>query len=253
MKKSLSNRIIREKDHHHKMDLRSKGLKLNPDKFFDPIHHYYRTVFNKIGDLNGKIILDLGCGEGHWSIMLALKYPKARIFSIDVAENLIKFAKKRAEYNKVAKRVNFEVMPAEFLNYPDNSFDIVFGMAIIHHVDIKQASNELNRVIKSGGKAIFAEPLGENPLLEFTRRYVPYSRKNRSPDENPLKYPEIKRFTKQFSNVRLEECEFLASITRVFRNQVLSNTLNKLDSYLFTILPGVKRLSRYIIIEFESN
>jgi ubiquinone/menaquinone biosynthesis C-methylase UbiE len=184
--------------------------------------------------------------------MLALVHPKANIFGVDIAENLITFACKQACYNGVGHRVHFEVMPAEFLRYPDDFFDVVYGVAIVHHVDIDKTSQEVKRVLKNGGRAIFVEPLGENPLLEFLRKRIPHPNKNRSPDEKPLRYSEIKKLMKPFSNRQIKEYELAAAITRVVRSQCLLNILNKMDSILFKFFPKLKRFCRIVIFEFQN-
>ena len=82
--------------------------------------------------------------------------------------------------------------PFEALSYPDSFFDLAFGDAILHHVELDQAGAELRRVLRSGGRASFIEPLGMNPFLEFARRYLPYRDKGRTEDEIPLRYSDIR-------------------------------------------------------------
>ena len=42
---------------------------------------------------------------------------------------------------------------------PDASVDVVFGIAILHHLDLPQAAREVWRILKPGGRAIFQEPV----------------------------------------------------------------------------------------------
>ena len=73
-------------------------------------------------------------------------------------------------------------MPAERLSYSDSVFDLAVGFAIIHHLDLKPALAELHRVLKPGGVAFFAEPLGTNPAIQLYRRLTPQFR---TEDERP--------------------------------------------------------------------
>jgi len=48
---------------------------------------------------------------------------------------------------------------------------------ILHHLDLTVAARELRRVLRPGGVAVFCEPWGGNPLLNFARRRLPYAGK----------------------------------------------------------------------------
>src|SRR3546814_16824046 len=73
-------------------------------------------------------------------------------------------------------------MNAEAMTFPDDSFDLVFGSGIIHHLDIDRAFGEIARVLRPGGRAVFIEPLGLNPAIELYLRFTPSAR---TPDEPP--------------------------------------------------------------------
>ena len=51
-------------------------------------------------------------------------------------------------------------MDAEHTNFPDNSFDVVTGSAILHHLNIENCYQELHRILKKDGHAVFKEPMG---------------------------------------------------------------------------------------------
>ena len=64
-------------------------------------------------------------------------------------------------------------MDAHHLDFPDESFDLVFGRAILHHLDFETAIKEVKRVLKRGGHAAFAEPLGDSPFAKLFRLLTP--------------------------------------------------------------------------------
>ncbi len=53
------------------------------------IHFIMPFTFKQLGDVSGKVILDLGCGEGGYSRELARK--GAIVTAVDCAENVIKY------------------------------------------------------------------------------------------------------------------------------------------------------------------
>ena len=54
-------------------------------------------------------------------------------------------------------------------NFENNFFDVIWGSAVLHHLDHQKFSEELNRIIKPGGSIIFVdEPTFFNPLIKFS-------------------------------------------------------------------------------------
>jgi len=86
-----------------------------------------------MGDVRGKRILEVGCGDGGNSVLLALK--GALVEGIDISPRAIQIARKRAEAQGVADRVEFYAMPLEaYLERAQGKFDIICGFAVLHHL-----------------------------------------------------------------------------------------------------------------------
>src|SRR5512132_3102862 len=103
-----------------------------------------------LGDLRGREVLELGCGMGEITTLLARS--GARVTAIDLSPARIEVARRRAELHGVH----------EALPFGDERFDAVVGKAILHHLDVTRAARELHRVLRPSGHAAFAEPLGTN-------------------------------------------------------------------------------------------
>jgi ubiquinone/menaquinone biosynthesis C-methylase UbiE len=57
--------------------------------------------------------------------------------------------------------------------FPDDCFDVIVGRSIIHHLKFEVALSEISRTLRPGGRAIFMEPLGDNPASKVFRRLTP--------------------------------------------------------------------------------
>jgi len=107
--------------------------------------------------IEGKRILELGCGHGEFAVWLAKQ--GASVTGVDVGHDLVRSARLLAEVNEV--ECNFQ--QGNLVDLPVNSatYDVVVGLAILHHlseVDVLKAVREAHRVLKSdGGFAVFHE------------------------------------------------------------------------------------------------
>ncbi|MFH0854451.1 MAG: class I SAM-dependent methyltransferase [bacterium] len=97
---------------------------------------------------NGMRILDVGCGNGRLSELFSDK--ELNYFGIDNSEKLIEEAKKKLEI-----RANFIIGDVLELPFRENEFDIIFCIAVLHHIPSKalrkKAMIEMGRVLKPGG------------------------------------------------------------------------------------------------------
>src|SRR5262249_36960492 len=131
----------------------------------------------------GRTVLEYGCSEGAHSLVRLEIHRIAREFhGIDVSDQAIDRARRTAAAPGAAN-ASFHVMDAARLAFPDQSFDLIFGRGILHHLDVGASFAELRRVLRPGGAAVFLEPMGHNPLINAFRRRTPSMR---TPDEHPL-------------------------------------------------------------------
>ena len=126
-----------------------------------------------LGDLRGKTVLDVGCGEGTNSILLAKL--GAQVTGIDISPKSIELAGKRAEINQVSGSCRLLCSPLETADLEPESFDIIWGDAILHHViaDLANVLSRLTRWAKPGALMVFGEPVNFNQTLRRIRFLVP--------------------------------------------------------------------------------
>jgi len=107
----------------------------------------------------GRDILEIGCGEGRVSALLA---PQSRSYiAIDIDVQSIDRA--RAAYPEV----DFRVGNGEDLDFGDASLDGVLFTLSLHHQDSPSALSEAQRVLKQGGRAVVLEPAAEGEFEQF--------------------------------------------------------------------------------------
>jgi len=109
--------------------------------------------------LNGKVLLEVGCGNGRLTTLLVDK--TAAITAIDPDGSSIEAARKQVN------RVNFQVGSGEKLEFADSSSDIVLFSYSLHHQDCIKALAEAKRVVRQDGRILIIEPTydGEFTLL----------------------------------------------------------------------------------------
>jgi len=224
-----------------------------PERFLAGSMDAFGYMIGQMGSIQGKNILDYGCASGWLSVYFAKH--GAQLEGFDVSGKLIEAASMRASANGVSYACNFRKMTAEELEYPDEWFDFVVGISILHHVELKPAIYHLQRVMKKGAVALFIEPLGENPVLNWARDRVfniHHGLKKDKSTEHPLTYDNIHTIGSKFSDYHWREFQ-LISMVRRFLGDTFTGAmcLQKLDGWLLARLPALRRLCRLVVIEFH--
>jgi SAM-dependent methyltransferase len=98
----------------------------------------------------------------------------------------------------VADSVRYIVASAHQLPLPDEGYDLVFGIAILHHLELPPVASEIFRVLRPGGRAIFMEPVRNSAALRLLRRAIPFRAPDVSPFERPLVDAELQAFSAAF-------------------------------------------------------
>jgi ubiquinone/menaquinone biosynthesis C-methylase UbiE len=119
----------------------------------------FRKWFQRIAaDIKDKAIsgniLDIGTGPGRLPIEIAKQVENAKVFGIDLSQDMIKIARRNADKEGVGDRVEFRVNSAYDTGFENNSIDLVVSTGVLHHLSQPlSAFNEIYRVLKHGGEA----------------------------------------------------------------------------------------------------
>lgn len=126
----------------------------------------------RLGDLAGKRILDLGCGDGCQLIAWAASGSSATWVGLDISRQNIELACKRAEASRVAAMTKFEV--ADLLTYDEQPFDFIFSNSVLHLIlsTDEALAGKLASLLKPGGQlaAVIPDSSFPNHLLWLGRR-----------------------------------------------------------------------------------
>lgn len=115
----------------------------------------------------GEVVLDLGSGGGIDTFLAGRDVgPDGEAIGLDLTETMISHAR-RSAYDMEAKNVRFEPGAMEEIPLPDESVDVVISNGVINLSDRKQqVFNEAYRVLRPGGRLVFADSVVNGKLPE---------------------------------------------------------------------------------------
>ena len=224
-----------------------------------------KQILRWMGNIEGKKILELGCGLGEASTYFASK--GAIVTASDISPEMLKKAEALAHRHNTSFATSI-ASANDISAFPDETFDIIYAANLLHHVHIKSCIDEIVKKLRPGGRAFFWDPIKYNPAINVYRRIAT---KVRTDDEHPLGISDLRYIKKQFSEVELKFFWFTSLyiflkyffIDRVDPNQerywkkilkdsdTLNGTIrltNKIDQFLFEVIPGLKYLAWNVAI-----
>jgi SAM-dependent methyltransferase len=244
------SRLARERDFHNRHFLQEDESRGAQNKYYfaiqDGLNLYGQLVLAHAKDRD---VLEYGCGTGNLARLIA---PRAKTFTgIDLSDVAVSRATEESA-NAGIQNVKFVAMNAEAMTFDEESFDFVFGSAILHHLDLQRSMSEIHRVLRSGGIALFAEPLGHNPVFNLYRWLTP---KRRTDDEHPLKRSDFELMSRLFPHMTIRYFGLLTLLSVPFHSTALGHRvrsgLRRIDDVL--IRAGLRWYSWYVLIEVRKG
>jgi 2-polyprenyl-3-methyl-5-hydroxy-6-metoxy-1,4-benzoquinol methylase len=140
-------------------------------------------LFELCAPLAGKRVLVVGCGDTNMPVILALG--GAEVSASDISKEALRVQREMGAANRVHIHTAQEDIRA--MLWPDDQFDIVFVMMVLHHVpdELAQVMSEIRRILAPAGFAVISEPICLSPLMRWLRSIIPVHREL-SPDERQL-------------------------------------------------------------------
>ena len=238
-----------EKDYWNEGKLdRSKIKKLRRHAFYYSYKREKKILDKLLEDFNGQNVLEIGSYT--WAAWFNENTKPKKLTCINISEAELERGKAHA--SKQSFPVEHHLMDANNLTFEDESFDIVFGGAILHHLDIEKSIGHIHRVLKPGGKLVFLEPLNMNPLYKLYRKMNP---QERTPDEHALVSKDFKLIRKKFTFNHYFFDFFTVAFgfmsLKIYGDKKYNNWINKLGYNLdvfFSKIPFLHTLFARVII-----
>ncbi len=206
-----------------------------------------------LGDLQGKRLLEIGCGDGTATLRFAQR--GAHVIALDISGEMVELTRRKAAQAGLAASVESLHVGGENFELPPSSVDIVYGHSVMHHLNLDVATPRIAAVLRPGGVAAFLEPLAYNPLVNFFRVLTP---QRRTATERPLTFSQLQNFSASFSSWEHREFYLFSLISFVWyygiRNRQLfegtQRTFQSLDTAAFRLFPFLRKFAWVTVAAF---
>lgn len=245
-----ADRIARERDYHNQRFTDNSDRESRTRGLYDAISYGFDLYNRRVREESaGRTLLEYGCGAE--SLAFDLAAGAREVLAIDISDVAIAQAQ-RTSASRGLKNVSFIVNNAEAMEFPDGHVDVVAGAGIVHHLDIPKSMREVKRVLRRGGIAIFAEPMGHNPIVNWYRNRTP---ELRTPDEHPLLVKDLRLMAGGFAAMRVTYFGMISPVLgfitpHVRKDSALTRCVWWLDRQLCRI-PVLNRYAWYCVIELK--
>lgn len=134
----------------------------------------FSNVIIQTTHLDGKRVVDVGCGDGMYTAVLRAETQAASILGIDPAVRAIDHANRT--YVPRYSDLEFRHCFAADLVEAGLRFDVAIYRGVIHHVG--DPAGEIATALRLAARVFFLEPNGWNPVLKLLERFSPYHREH---------------------------------------------------------------------------
>ena len=215
-------------------------------KYAEPQHDWdWRQYGAKLlGSVKDCRVLDYGCGQGEESTYLAKM--GAHVTAIDISPVGIELTTERAKLNGVGDRVNAMLMRCDPTEFPSESFDVIHGFGILHHIGLQIGLMEIKRLLRPGGRGLFFEHMGNSKMIERLRP----REKDYTKGERPVTWKEIQEMRPEFSRLVARPFHIVSRLRK--RVPLLNRpAVKRLDQSVLGALPFMRHFASGVVIYLE--
>jgi 2-polyprenyl-3-methyl-5-hydroxy-6-metoxy-1,4-benzoquinol methylase len=214
-------------------------------------------ALERLGDVRGRRLLEVGIGSGALSVHLALR--GAQVTGIDVAEENVAIARRRATVNGVGEKTEFRVVPVEQLDDEDATYDGVIGNQVLHHFELPIAMANIRRILRPRGRALFCEPVlllpdGLRRLRDSEPVKRVFPKKVDTPTERSISPDDVAIIRRVFPEARLQPFQVFARIQNfVELDDAWFARIEGIDRKILHTFPALTGLARFVVFELSPS
>jgi SAM-dependent methyltransferase len=118
---------------------------------WDHNNHYHSFLLAQLPK-KGNLVLDIGCGTGEFSRLLAKRFD--RVLAIDLSPKMIEVAKQNSRHYE---NINFQIADILSWQFPLEKFDAIVSIATVHHLPLENLLPTLKAALNPGGKLVILD------------------------------------------------------------------------------------------------
>jgi ubiquinone/menaquinone biosynthesis C-methylase UbiE len=188
------------------------------------------------GQLAGRSILDVGCGDGHYTIRYWDRAQPRALTGVDAAVAAIRVAREKCEQ----RPIRFEVADVHALPFPNNSFDLALIQSILHHDE--DPADIIREAFRVAPVILIHEPNGNNLGLKVLQKASRYHREHR---EKSYTSRQLVRWVEQAGGEIQSRC--YAGFVPMFCPDWLARGMKAVEPLLESV-PGLRALGCAVFI-----
>ncbi len=117
-----------------------------------------KKILKELSNIENKKVLDIGCEAGYISLKILEKKP-SDLYAIDITEDALKEFKNKLKNKNYKSNIIIKKAFLQKIPFKDNFFDIAVCTEVIEHApNVEKGFEEINRVLKKGGRLILTFP-----------------------------------------------------------------------------------------------
>lgn len=240
--------------HEYYLPLTTFAREGNPARI-DNRPFYYKTHFDLLEKYKGKTVLNVACGIGELSLLMA--HMGINVVAFDFSPASVEAARQMAEINGYGDRIRIDEMDVRDLQYEPDSFDLITGEHALHHlIKYENSLENLYRVLKPAGTALFWENFAFDPIIRILRplnwRLKGYV------GEHSLDARDLEYIDRTFDAYTLSRESVFYTYSRFFRRpnrfcRAVGRHLKSLDDRLLLRFPALKKYYSLAFLEMHKT